>query len=216
MNGLLRLPADISGKPQTTVPPFHRYSKSTDKGNTWISISNSLPKNGTVHTIEQDFVNPDLLFVGTEFSVFFSVDGGKERVQLKSGIPSVAVRDLTIQRRENDLAVATFGRGFYILDDYTPLRNFKPGILEKNAYIFPVKDALLYIQSGGKYGQGSTYFSAKNPPYGATFTYYLKEGTKTKKQQRKEKEKNSMGSTLPLTVFQPKQVGKKFLRNLCL
>jgi len=163
--------------------------KSTDKGNTWVSISNNLPKNGTVHTIEQDFVNPGLLFVGTEFGAFFSVDGGKEWVQLTSGIPSVAVRDLTIQRRENDLAVATFGRGFYILDDYTPLRNFKPDILEKESYIFPIMDALLYIQTRGKGSQGSSYFSAKNPPYGATFTYYLKEGIKTKKQQRKEKEK---------------------------
>jgi len=163
--------------------------KSTDKGNSWVSISSNLPENGTVHTIEQDFVNPNLLFAGTEFGAFFSVDGGKEWVQLKSGIPSVAVRDLTIQRRENDLVVATFGRGFYILDDYTPLRNFKPGILEKDAYIFPIKDALLYIQTRGKGSQGSTYFSAKNPPYGATFTFYLKEGIKTKKQQRKEKEK---------------------------
>ncbi len=175
--------------------------KSTDKGNTWVSISNNLPKNGTVHTIEQDFVNPDLLFAGTEFGAFFSVDGGKEWVQLKSGIPSVAVRDLTIQRRENDLAVATFGRGFYILDDYTPLRNFKPDILEKEAYIFPIMDALLYIQTRGKGSQGSTYFSAKNPPYGATFTYYLKEGIKTKKQQRKEKEKKQFEKSEKIKVL---------------
>ena len=175
--------------------------KSTDKGNTWVSISNNLPQNGTVHTIEQDFVNPNLLFAGTEFGAFFSVDGGKEWVQLKSGIPSVAVRDLTIQRRENDLAVATFGRGFYILDDFTPLRNFKPEIMEKEAFIFPIKDALLYIQTRGKGSQGSTYFAAKNPPYGATFTYYLKEGIKTKKQQRKEKEKKQFEKSEKIKVL---------------
>ncbi|MCK4465641.1 MAG: hypothetical protein KAU83_08015, partial [Bacteroidales bacterium] len=113
----------------------------------------------------------------------------------------VAVRDLTIQRRENDLAVATFGRGFYILDDFTPLRNFKPEIMEKEAFIFPIKDALLYIQTRGKGSQGSTYFAAKNPPYGATFTYYLKEGIKTKKQQRKEKEKKQFEKSEKIKVL---------------
>lgn len=162
--------------------------KSTDKGKTWVSIAGNLPANGTVHSIQQDHINPDLLFIGTEFGCFFTIDGGKIWVQLKSGMPAVPVRDIAIQQRENDLVVATFGRGFYIIDDYTPLRTFKKDILDKEGYLFPVKDALMYIQTGGKYGQGATYFKAKNPEFGAVFTYYAKEGPKSMKDARKEKE----------------------------
>lgn len=163
--------------------------KSTNKGKSWTSITNGLPENGTVHTIEQDFKNKNLLFVGTEFGLFFSVDAGSNWVQLKNGLPTIAVRDLAIQQRETDLALATFGRGFYILDDYSPLRDVNETNLEKNALFFPVQDALSYVQTGGRYGQGSTYFAAKNPPFGATFTFYLKDVPKTKKQLRQEKEK---------------------------
>jgi len=95
--------------------------KSTNKGKTWKSISSNLPKNGTVHTIEQDFINPNLIFVGTEFGVFFSDDSGEKWTQLKAGIPAISVRDMVIQERESDLVLATFGRGFYILDNYSPL-----------------------------------------------------------------------------------------------
>ena len=163
--------------------------KSADKGKSWESIASNLPENGTVHTIEQDFENPNLLFVGTEFGFFFSPNGGEKWIQLKSGIPDIAVRDIAIQKRENDIALATFGRGFYILDDYTPLRVIADSIFEKDAFIFPIKDALMYVQTGGRYGTGSMYFTAKNPPFGATFTYYLKDVPKTKKQIRKKKEK---------------------------
>ena len=162
---------------------------SHDKGKSWESISNNLPKNGSVHSIDQDFKNPNLLFVGTEFGIFFSPNAGKKWIQLKGGMPDVAVEDITIQKRENDLVLATFGRGFYILDDYTPLREIADSILNKDAYVFPVKDALMYIQSRGRYGTGSTYFSADNPPFGTTISYYLKEVPKTKKQIRREKEK---------------------------
>lgn len=162
--------------------------KSSDKGKTWTSIAANLPNNETVHSIQQDFVNPDLLFVGTEFSFYFSNDGGKIWVQLKNGMPSVPVRDIAIQKRESDLALATFGRGFYIMDDYSPLRTVTKDLLEKDAHIFPVKDALMYIQSDTKYGQGSTYFVAKNPEFGAVFTYYLKDAPKSQSDIRKEKE----------------------------
>ncbi len=162
--------------------------KSTDKGHTWTSIAANLPKKETIHSIQQDFINPDLLFVGTEFSFYFSNDGGKIWVQLKNGMPSVPVRDIAIQKRESDLALATFGRGFYILDDYSPLRLVTKDMLEKDAHIFPVKDALMYIPSDTKYGQGSTYFIAKNPDFGAVFTYFLKEAPKTIKDLRQERE----------------------------
>ncbi len=163
--------------------------KSDDKGKTWKSIIGNLPKNGTIHTIEQDYKDPNLLFVGTEFGFFYSYNAGKKWVQLKSGIPTIAVRDITIQKRETDIVLATFGRGFYILDDYSPLRSANPDLKNSKVRIFPIKDALVYIQSGKKYGQGGTYYIAKNPKFGATFTYYLKEIPKSDKQKRIKTEK---------------------------
>ncbi len=162
---------------------------STDKGNSWESISGDLPDSGTVHSIEQDYINPNLLFAGTEFGVFFSYNKGEKWIQLKSGLPTIAVRDIALQEREGDLVLATFGRGFYVLDDYSSLRSLSDSLLSSSATIFPIKKSLMYIQQRSRYGQGATYFEAKNPEFGATFTYYLKEVPKTKKQTRKEKEK---------------------------
>lgn len=174
--------------------------KSDDKGESWESIANNLPENGTIHTIEQDFEKQELMFVGTEFDVFFTVDGGEIWTQLKSGIPTIAVRDMVIQEREVDLVLATFGRGFYILDDYSPLRELTPELLEKEAHIFPVKDALMYIQQRGRYGQGATYFTAENPEFGAVFTYYVKEKPKTLTQIRREKEKELIKEEKPIPI----------------
>jgi photosystem II stability/assembly factor-like uncharacterized protein len=183
--------------------------KSTDQGKSWVSIAANLPENGTVHTIEQDTEVPGLLFVGTEFGFYFSIDGGGAWTKLSSGLPTIAVRDMTIQERENDLVLATFGRGFYILDDYTPLRELAINnkILEQEAHIFPVADALMYIQTGGKYGQGSNFFKSKNPDFGATFTYYLKEVPKTMKAERQEKEKELFKNKQPIP-----QPGREELR----
>jgi len=163
--------------------------KSTDKGKTWTAITNKLPANGTIHTIQQDNVNPILLFAGSEFGFYFSIDGGNEWIEFKSGLPTIAVRDIALQERETDLVIGTFGRGIYILDDYSPLRTFKKDMLEKEAYIFPVKDSKMYIQTRGFDNQGSTYFKAPNPDFGATFTYFIKEVPKTTKAIRQEKEK---------------------------
>ncbi len=164
--------------------------KSNDKGKTWKSITGKLPENGTIHTIEQDNINPDLLFAGSEFGFFFSIDGGNEWIELKSGLPTIAVRDIAIQERESDIVIGTFGRGFYIIDDFSPLRNFKKEILDKPGYIFPVKDARMYVQSNGFGNQGSTYYKSPNPEYGATFTYFIKDVPKTAKAVRQEKEKD--------------------------
>jgi photosystem II stability/assembly factor-like uncharacterized protein len=163
--------------------------KSTDKGKTWTPLTNKLPANGTIHTIEQDNVNPKLLFAGSEFSFYFSIDGGNEWIEFKSGLPTIAVRDIAIQERECDLVIATFGRGFYVLDDYSPLRNFKKEILDSPGYIFPVKDAKMFVQGRGFDNQGSMYFKAPNPDFGATFTYFVKEVPKTAEALRHEKEK---------------------------
>lgn len=172
--------------------------KSTDKGKSWTSIAGNLPENHTVHSIQEDFKDPNLLFAGTEFGCFFTVDGGANWIQLKSGIPTIAVKDIAIQKRESDLVIATFGRGFYILDDYSPLRSLNKENLDKEGSLFPVKDALMYLQTGGKYGQGSTVFEAKNPDFGAIFTYYIKDVPKMKSAIRKEKEKDLFKEGKPI------------------
>ncbi|HET9479414.1 MAG TPA: hypothetical protein VFO72_08720, partial [Pyrinomonadaceae bacterium] len=177
--------------------------KTTDAGRTWTSLSSNLPKNGPVLAIAEDHVNPDLLFVGTEFGLFFSIDGGQKWVQLKGGLPTIAVRDLNIQKRENDLVLGTFGRGIYVLDNYTPLRLVKPETLRQEAAVFPVKDALMYIQSQplggrGKSFQGEAFYTAENPPFGATVTWYLKEAIKTRKQKRQEAEREADRKGLPV------------------
>jgi len=178
--------AAFDGRKNNDFKPY--LLKSTDKGKTWISISSDLPENGTVYVIQEDHVNPALLFAGTEFGVFFTNDAGKHWIQLRSGIPTIAMKDMTLQRRENDLVISTFGRGFYILDDYSPLRYLTPDVLDKEAYIFPVKDALSYIPSGSIYGQGELYFRAQNPRPEAVFTYYLKKSYPTLRQIRKKAE----------------------------
>jgi photosystem II stability/assembly factor-like uncharacterized protein len=172
--------------------------KSSDQGRTWKSIAGNLPANGTVHTIAQDHVDPDLLFAGTEFGIFFTCDGGGEWIQLKSGMPTIAVEDIAIQRRENDLVLATFGRGIYVLDDYTPLRHVTPAAVKNEIQLFPVKDALMFIQTSMKYGQGATYFTAPNPDYGAVFTYYLKEAYQTRKQLRQKRDKELFAKGKPI------------------
>ena len=96
--------------------------KSTDLGRTWTNITGNLPDRHDVWSVIQDHVNGNLLFAGTEFGVFASVDGGQRWVQLKGGMPPIQVRDMAVQKRENDLVLGTFGRGFYVLDDYSALR----------------------------------------------------------------------------------------------
>ncbi|NOY37837.1 MAG: glycosyl hydrolase [Chlorobi bacterium] len=182
--------ATFDGRKNSDFKPY--ILKSTDKGKTWISISGNLPENGTVYAIREDHLNSDLLFAGTEFGVFFSADAGKHWTQLRSGIPTIAVKDLTIQRRENDLVLATFGRGFYILDDYTPLRELTPEILKKEAHLFTIKDALSFVENGNYYGQGALYYRSRNPRVAATFTYYLKQTWPTLRQQRKKAESADM------------------------
>jgi len=165
--------------------------KSTDLGRTWQSITGNLPEDQAVHSISQDPENSNLLFAGTELGIYFTLDGGKNWTKIKNGMPDISVKDIAIQKRENDLVLATFGRGFYILDDYSPLRKLNKNFLETNeAYLFPVKDALQYIQTHKKYGQGATEYFAKNPPFGAIFTYYLKDTPVSSTDGRRKKEKD--------------------------
>jgi len=163
--------------------------KSTDAGRTWRSIASNLPERGSVYSIAEDTDVPDLLFVGTEFGAWFTRDGGARWVQLTGGLPTIAVRDLAIQTRENDLVLATFGRGFWVLDDYAPLRTATSDVLASPAHVFPTRDALIYVPSrplglSDKAFQGESYFTAQNPPFGAVFTYWLKDDVRTLEEQR--------------------------------
>ena len=171
--------------------------RSDDRGRSWRSISGNLPERGMVWCLEQDHVNEDLLFAGTEFGLYFTADGGKQWLRLKGNFPVIEIRDLDIQRRENDLAVGTFGRGIYVLDDYSPLREVSPERLTaEDALLFPVKDAWLYhektpLGGRGKANQGDNFYYAENPPYGVVFTYYLKESLQTLAQKRRDAEEKA-------------------------
>jgi photosystem II stability/assembly factor-like uncharacterized protein len=165
--------------------------KTVNRGKNWIQIRNNLPPRGTAHTIIEDHIDPKLLFVGTEFGLFFSNDGGRSWNEMTS-LPTIAVRDLEIQRREGDLVVATFGRGFYILDDISPLRSSSEDLEE--AKLFEVRDAWLYVPDGrrgwgGKGDFGVGRYTADNPPYGAVFAYYLPEDLQSLKDKRRKDEK---------------------------
>jgi photosystem II stability/assembly factor-like uncharacterized protein len=154
--------------------------KSTDRGKTWTNITGNLPDRHDVWAIVQDHVNANLLFAGTEFGLFVTVDGGSHWTQLKGGMPLTQVRDLTIHKRENDVVMATFGRGFYILDDYSALREMSHKALTEEARLFPLRDAYMFNMTGyappGTAGIGSLSgnWTAPNPPYGAVFTYSVK------------------------------------------
>jgi len=171
--------------------------KSTNRGRSWKSIASNLPDRHVLWRIVQDHIRPGLLFLGTEFGVFFTVDGGGQWTKLSGNVPNIAFRDLAIQQRENDLVGATFGRSFYVLDDYSPLRDVDADLLRSGSVLFPVRRAHWYVPKrphacadpGCVDSQGDAYFVAPNPPFGAVFTYYLAEARKSRRDQRAEAEK---------------------------
>jgi hypothetical protein len=180
--------------------PYLMVSK--NRGKTWEALSAGLPQRGSTYVIAEDHKDASLLFVGTEFGVFTSTDGGLTWTELKKGLPTIAVRDIAIQQREDDLVLATFGRGFYVLDDYSPLREIKNDIKKNEAIVLPIKPVVLYHEAsplgyGGAGFLGAGYYMADNPMVGATFTYWVKNAPKTLKEQREELEKKNSASVYP-------------------
>ena len=169
--------------------------RTDNRGKSWRAISGDLPDRGAVHTIAEDHVDPNLLFVGTELGLYYTQNRGRNWHQLKAKFPTVAVRDLEIQRRESDLVIGTFGRSIYVLDDYSPLRTAADELKEAEATLFPVRDPWLYIEgdlwgtAGGKAYNGDNFWVAKNPPFGAVFTYVLRDGLQSRSDIRREAEK---------------------------
>ncbi len=156
--------------------------KSVDYGATWTSIAANLPQSGSVYVVRQHPRNPALLFVGTEFGLFASLDGGGAWTQIRNNLPTVAVHDLLIHPRANDLILGTHGRGIWILDDITPLEKLTGAALAADAQLFPVRPALLFNPSdqygGGPRGVGDLgdrLYAAPNPPSGAMIAYYIKQ-----------------------------------------
>ncbi|MEA2239865.1 MAG: hypothetical protein QOC81_4589 [Thermoanaerobaculia bacterium] len=167
--------------------------RSADRGKTWTSIAGDLPARGSAYALVEDRVDPKLLYAGTEYGLFVSQNGGTSWFQLKGNFPTVAVRDLWFQKRHDDLVIATFGRGFWVLDDVSPLRAMSASVAGNEATLFATRDADLYVERAqlglpGKSFQGHSYFTAPNPPFGAVFTYYLKDELKSRRKQRQEAE----------------------------
>ena len=162
--------------------------KSTDLGVSWKSISSNLPKRTLVWRIVQDHVNKNLLFAATEFGVYVSLNAGTAWQKLP-GTPTLPFRDLTIQKRENDLVAASFGRGFYVLDDYSALREMTAENLKRKGKLFAPRTAKWYVPRSNVGNTGADYFFSKNPTFGAVFTYHLSDDFSTKKEARKKREK---------------------------
>jgi photosystem II stability/assembly factor-like uncharacterized protein len=162
--------------------------KSVNRGASWESISGDLPTPGPALSFAEDHVNPNLLFVGTEFGLFFTVDGGKKWVRLRSNLPTIPVRDLAVQERENDLVLGTFGRGFYVLDDYSPLRQLSQATFDRDGHVFPTKAAVIEVPETGRArgSQGEQHWTGENRYFGALITYWIKDAPRTLRQRRQD------------------------------
>jgi len=188
--------------------------KSSDRGRNWELMIGDLPSKHLCWRLVQDHVDPQLFFLATEFGIFTSLDAGQKWHKLGGGLPTISIRDLEIQRRENDLVAASFGRSFFILDDYTLLRNVTADSLENDLHLYPVRRTFWYVQEnklGGKKGsQGDSLYNAENPDYGAVIRYHVKEGWKSKAATRKEQEAkiNSAGGDVPTATFAQLQAEK--------
>jgi photosystem II stability/assembly factor-like uncharacterized protein len=152
--------------------------RTTDYGKTWTALvtpEETKTVHGYAHVIKEDTVSPSLLFLGTEFGLWVSIDGGKNWAQFKgSHFPAVAVRDLTIQPRDNDLVLATHGRGIWIVDDITPLRALTPELLTKEVAFVSARPIQQRIEANGGWANGDAVFIGPNPPDGAVINYYQK------------------------------------------
>ena len=150
--------------------------KTTDYGKTWTSLN--LQENGVLgyaHVIKEDTINPDLLFIGTEFGLWISCDGGQRWAQYKAtNFPAVAVRDIAVQARESDLVLATHGRGIWIIDDITPLRALTPDLMAKDAALIAGPPSIQYFDANGGWPEGDESFTGPNRSSEAFIDYYQK------------------------------------------
>jgi len=151
--------------------------KTADYGKTWTNIAANIPDGQSVYVVREDLKNKNLLFVGTEFACFFSINGGKTWTNLTLNMPTVAFHDLLIHPRDNDLIAATHGRGIWIMDNISALQQATDSVLSSEAYLFENnRPATRWLRiSRGGYGRGSLFFRGENPPTGAMINYYIKD-----------------------------------------
>jgi photosystem II stability/assembly factor-like uncharacterized protein/regulator of replication initiation timing len=195
----------INGDQVFAVFNNHKYGDykpyvlvSNDRGRSWNTLSGDLPQDQPGWVIYQDHEDENILFVGTEFGLHISLDGGQNWTEA-GDIPTISIRDIEIHEEEDDLVLASFGLGFFIADDYAYLRDLNQNNLSAEAHIFPVKEALQYIEADRHSGsQGHNFYSSPNPPNGAVIRYHLKESIPTLKQQRKREEEEKISQDEPI------------------
>lgn len=152
--------------------------KSSDRGRTWKSIRSNLPERNQVWTLAEDAVNRNVLFAGTEHGTYVTIDGGESWQPLKAGLPPAAVRDIAIQRRENDVVIGTFGRGIYVIDDYSALRVAAARKATGDGELAAPRATRLYVETPfQRAGFGNGLYTGENPPYGALLSYVLNTAT---------------------------------------
>lgn len=178
--------------------------RSTDRGRTWTSIAGNLPARGSVHVIAEDPKMKGLLFAGTEFGVYVSFDDGARWQAMRAGMPPISIRDIAIHPEMDDLVVATFGRGIFVLDDYSAMRALTPQNLRAEAVILPSRPSYLFMQDSPLGGsgvsfQGAAHYYANNPTVGAAITYHLRSQYRSARQQREQREQglNRSGADVP-------------------
>ena len=170
---------------QTVYAAFERHMmddfrpyifKSTDGGKSWQNISGNLPAKAYVQVVREDPRNSNLLYAGTELGLFASYDGGRQWTELGlKNLPRVAIHDILVHPRENDLILATHGRSVWILDDASPIQQMSQQVLDKTAHLFPIRPGLRFVTRFTRYGIGDAVFAGPNPSSGALITYYLKD-----------------------------------------
>jgi len=153
--------------------------KTDDFGKTWTSLKGNLPF-GWIHVVRGDLINKKLLYVGTEFGLYASLDGGQTWFSLQNNLPTVAVRDIAVHPKENDLIIGTHGRGIWILDDIKPLQEMNPQVFKSDFHLFGIRPANLYYMSSSGEPSSRPVYSGKNPDYGMILTAYVKDKPKEK------------------------------------
>ncbi len=172
--------------------------ESRDRCRSWRSIAGDLPEASILWAVDEDHVLPELLFVGAEHGLWATLDGGERWIELSAGVPTISFRDIEIHRERSDLVAATFGRGMYVLDDYSPLRELAKGGVPDEGSLFPVRDTWAYVptvpmQAPGKPTLGSTDYAGENPPQGALLRYLVTSDTPTAAERRREGESDGDG-----------------------
>jgi photosystem II stability/assembly factor-like uncharacterized protein len=180
--------------------------RTDDWGKTWKSLATK-DLDGWALVIEQDTVDRDLLFLGTEFGLYVTTDGGKRWMRWTHGVPTTSVMDLALHPREHDLVVATHGRALYVVDDVTPLRDVTPETLRKPIHVFPAAPGRLHLRrtASGASRAGAGDFRGENRPYGVQLAYSLNvpglpHPDEEAERERKEKERTAAKAPAPATA----------------